>query len=176
MATEEVITVLSKRFPDIDFDAGSLNGGSGAGHDQLCIRVSPDRLLAVLRFLREDGHARFEQLCDLFGVDYLNFPGARDRFAVVYSLLSLSLGHRLWVKCPVNPPDLVIPSATSLWKGAEWMEREVYDMFGIRFQGHEDLRRILTWEGFEAHPLRKDYPLRGQGEREAYEVLTRESS
>jgi NADH-quinone oxidoreductase subunit C len=65
---------------------------------------------------------------------------------------------------------------TGIWKGAEWLEREVYDMFGVRFDGHPDLRRILTWEGFEAHPLRKDYPLRGRGERENYPVITPESA
>ncbi len=141
--------------------------------EQVCVRVTPDRLIEVMRFLYEDDRCRFEQLCDLTCVDYLNFPKARDRFGVTYSLLSITKGHRLWVKCFVNDPDPEVPSITDIWWGADWLEREVWDMFGVRFSGHPDLRRILTWEGFEAHPLRKDYPLRGRGEREAYQVVQR---
>ncbi len=144
--------------------------------EQVCVRVARDRLIEVMRFLREDDRCRFEQLCDLTCVDYLNFPKARDRFGVTYSLLSITKGHRLWVKCFVNDPDPEVPSITDIWWGADWMEREVYDMFGVRFAGHPDLRRILTWEGFEAHPLRKDYPLRGRGEREDFERVTRDSA
>jgi len=145
-----------------------------AGGDQVCIRVQPDRLLEVMTFLRHDPRCKFEQLSDLAGVDYLQFPGATDRFAVVYGLLSLTHNHRLWVKCFVNDPDPKVPSVTGIWKGADWPEREVYDLFGIVFEGHPDLRRILTWEGFGAHPLRKDYPLRGLGERESYPVIGRD--
>ena len=164
------------RFTDIDFAPAPLMQRTGPGVEQLCIRVAVDDLLEVMRFLYEDDRCRFEQLCDLAGVDYLDFPGARDRYCVVYSLLSLTKGHRLWVKCFVNEPDLDVPSVTGIWAGAEWMEREVYDMFGVRFTDHPDLRRILTWDGFSAHPLRKDYPLRGRGERENFEVLTTESA
>jgi len=142
----------------------------------MCIRVAPDRLLDVMQFLRSDVRCRFEQLCDLTCIDYLNFPGADDRYGVIYSLLSVSQGHRLWAKCFVNDPSPEVPSVTGIWRGAEWLEREVYDMFGVRFSGHPDLRRILTWEGFEAHPLRKDYPLRGRGEREDYRLVTRDSA
>ena len=106
----------------------------------------------------------------------MNFPKARDRFGVVYSLLSVSKGHRLWAKCFVNDPDPEVPSVTGIWWGADWLEREVYDMFGVRFSGHPDLRRILTWDGFEAHPLRKDYPLRGRGERQDFEVIHRDDA
>jgi NADH-quinone oxidoreductase subunit C len=140
------------------------------------VRVPADRLVEVMRFLYDDPRCRFEQLADLTCVDYLNYPRARDRFAVIYSLLSITHGHRMWVKCYVNDPEPKVPSVTGIWKGAEWLEREVWDMFGIRFEGHPDLRRILTWEGFGAFPLRKDYPLRGQGEREDFERLTRESA
>ncbi len=144
--------------------------------EQLCVRVVPDRLLEVMGFLYEDERCRFEQLCDLTCVDYLNFPKAQDRYGVIYSLLSISKGHRLWVKCFVNDPTPEVPSVTGIWWGADWMEREVYDMFGVRFTGHPDLRRILTWEGFEAHPLRKDYPLQGRGERENFKVVSREDA
>jgi len=143
---------------------------------QICVRAAPDHLEEVLRFLRDDDRCLFEQLCDLACVDYLNFPRARERYGVSYSLLSITKGHRLWVKCFVNDPDPEVPTVTGIWKGADWLEREVFDMFGVRFAGHPDLRRILTWEGFKAHPLRKDYPLRGRGEREDFEVVTRDSA
>jgi NADH-quinone oxidoreductase subunit C len=176
MAIEDVIQLLTERFPDIPLAPQPLLNWKGLVSDQIFVTVPPERLVEAMTFLRDDGRTRFEQLSDLGGVDYLNFPGARDRYAVVYQVLSISLGHRLWVKCFVNDPTPEVPSVTGVWKGANWMEREVYDMFGIRFAGHPDLRRILTWDGFEAHPLRKDYPLRGQGERENYPVITRESS
>lgn len=172
----EVIAVLQERFGDIDFAPAPLCDRRGAdGAEQMCVRVPPERLVDVLRFLRDDPRTAFQQLCDLTCVDYLHFPASRDRYGIVYSLLSLTHGHRLWAKCFVNDPDPEVPSATGVWAGANWMEREVFDMFGVRFRGHPDLRRILTWDGFTAHPLRKDYPLRGRGERENYEVLTRES-
>lgn len=176
-ATQQVISALAKAFSDVDFASSPLvdRGDAPAGAEQIYVRVPADRLLDVMRFLHDDEACAFEQLCDLTCVDYLNFPKARDRYGVTYSLLSLSRNHRLWVKCFVNDPSPEVPSVTGIWAGAEWLEREVWDMFGVRFTDHPDLRRILTWEAFEAHPLRKDYPLRGRGEREDYKVLTRES-
>lgn len=171
-----VVDVLVSRFRDIEFAPSPLMTNAKRPNGQIYVRVSANRLLEVMQFLRTDPRCAFEQLCDLTCVDYLNFPKSRDRFGVTYSLLSITHGHRLWVKCFVNDPNPIVPTVTSIWHGAEWLEREVYDMFGIRFEGHPDLRRILTWEGFEAHPLRKDYPLRGRGERENYEVLTTESA
>ncbi len=171
-----IVKVLSEKFSDIDFAPASLMDRREASKAQIFVRVAPNRLLDVMRFLYADDRCRFEQLCDLTCVDYLNFPKARDRYGVIYSLLSISLGHRLWIKCFVNDPDPEVPSVTCIWKGADWLEREVFDMFGVKFTGHPDLRRILTWEGFKAHPLRKDYPLRGQGEREDFQHVTRESS
>lgn len=163
-------------FPAIDFAAGPLLAGGAHRPQQMCVRIPPDHLLEVMCFLHDDGRCAFEQLCDLTCVDYLDFPNAADRYGVVYSLLSVSQGHRLWAKCFVNDPAPEVPSVTSIWKGADWLEREVYDLFGVRFTGHPDLRRIVTWEGFEAHPLRKDYPLRGQGERVNFERVTRDSA
>ena len=108
------------------------------------------------------------------------------RFAVVYLLHSHSRDDRFAVKVFLNPslptdgiaedPALYVDSACDLWPGAEWPEREVFDMFGIRFRHHPDLRRILLWEDYPAHPLRKDYPVRGLGEREAYRVVDRTSA
>lgn len=177
MGIHEVIAGLQARFSGLDCAAQPLLvRPDGTATDQMCVCVPPERLREVLTFLRDDESARFEQLVDLTCVDYLDFPGAQDRFAVIYALLSLTYGHRLWVKCRVNEPCPEVPSVTGLWPAADWLEREVYDMFGIRFTDHPDLRRILTWEGFPAFPLRKDYPLRGRGEREQYEVVTRESA
>lgn len=173
MAEHQAVAALGQRFPDIDFQLGLLLPPKG---DQLCIRVSPDRLVEVMTFLKHDDRCKFEQVCDITCVDYLNFPKASDRYGVIYSLLSITLGHRLWVKCFANDPDPQVPSVTPIWAGANWLEREVWDMFGVRFSGHPDLRRILTWEGFGAHPLRKDYPLRGRGERENFEVVTPQSA
>jgi NADH-quinone oxidoreductase subunit C len=105
---------------------------------------------------------------------------------VVHLLLSHAHNRRLTLKTFLDPtldtsgiepdPALELESVTDIWPGAEWPEREVYDMFGIRFRGHPDLRRILTWKDFPAHPLRKDYPLRGRGERETYRVVQRETA
>ncbi len=176
MSTQQVIEVLQERFADVAFAPAPLLVSKAVTTDQICVRIPPPRLIEVMTFLRDDPRTRFEQLCELTCVDYLHFPKAIDRYGVTYGLLSLTHNHRLWAKCFVNDPDPQVPTLTSVWPGAEWMEREVYDMFGVRFAGHPDLRRILTWDGFASYPLRKDYPLRGIGEREDYETLTRESS
>ena len=173
VASHPAVQALAERFGgEVDLQPGVLLAGGA----QVTVRVPADRLLAVMRFLREDARCLFEQCVELNGIDYLNYPGATDRFAVVYGLLSLTHNHRVWVKCFVNDPAPHVPSVTGIWAGAEWPEREVYDMFGITFEGHADLRRILTWDTFEAHPLRKDYPLCGLGERENFEVVERDTA
>src|SRR5690348_13856076 len=110
----------------------------------------------ALRALRDHPDARFEQLSDLTVVDYL---GRAPRFEVIYQLYSISLNHRLRVKVPVAEDDPVVPTASEIWKSANWAEREAWDMFGIRFAGHPDLRRILMYPEFRGHPLRKDFPV-----------------
>ena len=167
MATVEVIQALQERFPELKLEARPLvTYADGRPSDQLWVRVPPDRLLDVLQFLYRDARTKFEQLCDLTCVDYLNYPDATDRFGVIYSLLSLTHNHRLWVKAFVNDPEPELPTVTSIWQGANWPEREVYDMFGVTFRGHPDLRRILMWETYaEGYPLRKDFPLRGHFSR-----------
>ena len=100
-----------------------------------------------------------------------------SRYDVVYHLLSVSQNHRLVVKVACTHDEQPAqPTLTGIFSAADWLERETWDLMGIVFQGHPDLRRIMTWDGFEGHPLRKDYPLRGRGERENYEVVTRESA
>ena len=136
--------------------------------------MPPESLYEFLACLKQA--AGFDMLIDITAVDYLRYPEARDRFGVIYCLLNLTTGERVYVKTYLNEPDLTIPSAFPLWRGADWMEREVYDMYGIIFAGHPDLRRILMPEEFTAFPLRKDYPLRGRGERHNFPVLTRAES
>jgi NADH-quinone oxidoreductase subunit C len=142
--------------------------------DNQRVIVPHDRTYAVLECLKREGG--FDLLVDITAVDYLYYPDARDRFAVVYVLRNTATGEQVIVKTFLNEPDLTLPSAFPLWKGANWMEREVYDMYGIVFEGHPDLRRILMPEGFESYPLRKDYPLRGRGERHNFPVITRAES
>jgi NADH-quinone oxidoreductase subunit C len=142
--------------------------------DNLRVLVKPERLYATLECLKQ--HASFDMLVDVTAVDYLHYPNARDRFGLVHALLNTTTGERLYVKTMLNEPDLTVPSAFPLWKGADWLEREVFDMYGIEFAGHPNLRRILMPEEFTAHPLRKDYPMRGRGERHNFPVITRADS
>lgn len=142
--------------------------------DNRRVIVPPDRLFAVLQCLKEKGG--FDQLAEITAVDYLKYPDARDRFGVIYILTNTTTGERAIVKTYVNEPELTLPSVFPLWKGADWLEREVYDMFGIEFAGHPDLRRILMPEEFISYPLRKDYPIRGRGERHNFPVITRAES
>ena len=116
-------------------------------------------ILEALRFCRDDPDLRFNVLMDLTAVDYLKYPEREfgPRFEVVYHLYSLSHNHRLRLKVRVEEDDARAPSAVPLWPIANWFEREVWDMFGIRFDGHPDLRRLLMYEEFQGHPLRKDY-------------------
>jgi NADH-quinone oxidoreductase subunit C len=120
-----------------------------------------DVLVDVLRFCRDEADLRFDLLADITAVDYLRFPGREDgpRFEVVYHLYSIPHNHRVRLKVPVEEDDPVVPTATGLWPIADWLEREVWDMFGVRFAGHPDLRRLLMYEEFVGHPLRKDYPV-----------------
>jgi NADH-quinone oxidoreductase subunit C len=133
--------------------------------------VPKDSLLAVMQHLKGEG--KFDLLVDVTCVDYLNYRDARDRFGLVYLLANTITNERLTVRCFLNEPDLTVPSMVPLWSGANWLEREAYDMFGIIFDGHPDLRRILMPEEFAAYPLRKDYPLQGRGERHNFPVLKR---
>lgn len=139
--------------------------------DNLRLIVPVDRLFSVLELLKD--HGGFDLLVDVTAVDYLHYPEAADRYGLVYCLANTATGERVIVKTHVNDPDPEVPSVYPLWRGADWMEREVFDLYGIRFAGHPDLRRILMPDGFVGHPLRKDYPLRGYGERHNFAPITR---
>ncbi|KAI9326990.1 hypothetical protein BDR26DRAFT_876205 [Obelidium mucronatum] len=125
--------------------------------DELTIYVPPSGVIPVMTFLRDNTNTQFKQIVDICGVD---FPTRANRFEVVYHLLSVRYNTRIRVKTYANEVSPV-PSVTPLFNGANWFEREAWDMYGIFFEGHPDLRRILTDYGFEGHPLRKDFPLTG---------------
>lgn len=139
---------------------------------EVTVEVSPADVPALIKFLRDDKKCQFSQLIDICGVDYLGATStpqpANRRFAVVYHLLSLTHNQRIRVKTYVGEGEggklPEVPSITSLYPAAGWYERETYDMFGIVFTGHPDLRRLLTDYDFEGHPLRKDFPLEGHVE------------
>lgn len=118
--------------------------------------VATDKIVEVLRFLRETEGLKFNFMMDLAGADY---PERENRFEVIYHLYSLSTKKRIRLKVRVPESKPIVPSIHSLYKAANWFEREAYDMFGIRFAGHPNLKRILTFEEFEGYPLRKDYPV-----------------
>jgi len=124
---------------------------------ELSVIVPAEVVVSVLRTLRDDAQCQFDQLIDICGVDY---PEREKRFDVVYHLLSLRKNQRLRIKCEVDDRTPV-PSVVELFASANWYEREAYDMYGILFSGHPDLRRILTDYGFQGFPLRKDFPLTG---------------
>jgi NADH-quinone oxidoreductase subunit C len=143
--------------------------------DNVRVHVSADRVIDLLRTLRD--RCGFALLSELGAADYLGYPDhSGSRFEVHYVLLNYDKAERIVVKVGVDDPDPTVPSAVPLWLGADWMEREVFDMYGIRFEGHPDLRRILMPEEFTSFPLRKDYPLRGRGERHNFPRLTRVES
>ena len=137
--------------------AGQAVVATGIEHHELMVTVKRDELTSVLKFLRDDSNCTFKVLVDVTAVDY---PDRAERFEVVYNLLSLVHNHRLRLKV-ITDENTPVPSAVPVFSSAGWFEREVWDMYGIFFTGHPDLRRILTDYGFEGHPLRKDFPLTG---------------
>ena len=129
-------------------------------HNQIYLKIDHEDLLDVVTFLKTNSETKFRQLIDITAVDY---PEKDRRFKMVYLLLSHETNTRIIVYCNITEGEIV-PSLTSIYPSANWMEREVFDMYGIEFKDHPDLRRILTDYGFEGHPLRKDFPLTGHSE------------
>jgi NADH-quinone oxidoreductase subunit C len=135
----------------------------------LAVTVTRDTLHEVAQFLRDDPAMDFDYIVHVSSVDW---PDDEERFEVVYEFYSIRKRHRIRLKTRVPEADCVVDSLTDLWKGAEFMEREVYDMMGIRFRRHPDLRRILMPDDYtEGYPLRKDFPVRGKGWRDTFEFL-----
>mgnify|MGYP006141715815 FL=1 len=129
-------------------------------HDQLYINIESEDLIHVVLFIKNNENTKFRQLIDITAVDY---PENIQRFKIVYLFLSHEFNQRIILSYLINENE-VIPSVTSIYPAANWMEREVFDMYGVKFKNHPDLRRILTDYGFEGHPLRKDFPLTGHTE------------
>jgi len=149
MGSDQIDRINSK-YKGVILDSHDFRG------DQT-ITVQQNILIELFKFLRDDPELDFKFLMDLTAVDYLNRKDSR--FEVVYHFYSLKHNDRLRVKVPVSEDDCTIDSVSSLWKTANWYEREVWDLYGIKFNGHPDMRRILLYEEFKGHPLRKDYPI-----------------
>ena len=135
---------------------GSVRSG-GVAHGMLVLETEPEKIVDVVRFLRDDPRFRFVNFTDVTAVDY---PGRERRFDVVYHFLSPMLNARVRIKLQADETTQV-PSIIGVFPGADWFERETYDLYGVIFVGHPDMRRLLTDYGFDGHPLRKDFPLTG---------------
>jgi NADH-quinone oxidoreductase subunit C len=149
-ALTELASLLEGRLPDAVI-------GHDIAFNELTVAVAADKIPQIVKFLRDDGACRFTTLVDVTAVDW---PGRERRFDVVYHLLSMRQNLRVRLKAEVREEE-IIPSIHTIHVAADWFEREVYDMFGIMFSGHPDLRRLLTDYGFRGHPLRKDFPTTG---------------
>ena len=147
---EIALQLLRENFPDAVLDTMLPQGDATAV-------IRPESLTRIIDFLKNDSRLQFNILVDITAVDYLE---RKPRFDVVYHLLSLPFNRRLRLKVPVEDGSSTLNSLTPWWGSADWLEREVWDMFGIRFAGHPNLKRILMYEEFQGHPLRKDYPIR----------------
>ncbi len=152
---------IKERFPDEFVETKEYSG-------QLAVTVKKKRVVEICRFLHDDPELAFDHITDVTAVDY---PNDEERFEVVYHFYSIPKNHRIRLKARVREEDCTIDSVTGIWQGANFMEREAYDLMGIRFNGHPDLRRILLTDDFEGHPLRKDYPVEGKGWRNTFEFL-----
>lgn len=144
------IDKIKLTYPKIIIESHSFRG-------EQTITVTKESVLMLFKFLRDEPGLDFKFLMDLTAVDYLNRKDTR--FEVVYHFYSLNSNSRLRIKSPVSEDDCSIESVSALWKTANWYEREVWDLYGIKFNGHPDMRRILLYEEFKGHPLRKDYPI-----------------
>ena len=158
LLSEAIAQAISERFPDEVIEIREFRG-------QVSVTVRKERVKEILTYLRSTPQFSFNHLQDVTGVDYLGRKALR--FEVVYHLFSISHRHSIRIKAEVGQDDPSIDSVVDIWQGANWPERECYDLMGIRFNGHPDLRRVLLPEDWEGHPLRKDYPLKSDlGERD----------
>ncbi|MFB0515974.1 MAG: NADH-quinone oxidoreductase subunit C [Candidatus Neomarinimicrobiota bacterium] len=156
---------LKDKFPEAFFEITEFRA-------MLTIHIRGEKVLDLLRTLKTDPRFAFNFLADITAVDHLEI-GGHARFSVVYHLLNQYESRRIVVRAWVDEEDPRLPSAYPLWKTANWLEREVYDLFGIEFTGHPNLIRIMNPDYFQYHPLRKDYPLQGRGERSNFRVVKR---
>ena len=152
---------IKARFPEEFVESREHRG-------QLAVSVKKDRIVEICRFLHDNPDLAFNHITDVTAVDY---PNDEERFEVVYHFYSIPKNQRIRLKARVREEDCAIDSVTGIWKGANFMEREAYDLMGIRFNGHPDLRRILLTDDFDGYPLRKDYPVEGKGWRNTFEFF-----
>ncbi len=150
--SQAVIDAVKARFPEAVEETHAWRGDD-------TLVIARDFLVDVCRFLKDDPAMDFKMPIDVCGVDYLGHR--TPRFEVVYHLYSVTKRHRVRLKVRVSEDDCRVPTVTTVWKGVNWYEREAWDMYGVVFEGHPKLERILMYEEFEGHPLRKDYPQRG---------------
>jgi NADH-quinone oxidoreductase subunit C len=162
--SKEVIAALAERFPDAVYDVYE-----GVGGDD-CAFVRHERIAEVCRWLKDDPRMAFDMAPYITAVDYL---GQTPRFEVVYNFYSTRTNARIRLRVKASEGD-VLPSVTPIWRGADWFERYCFDMYGIQFSGHPDMRRLFMYDEFVGHPLRKDYPLKGRQplvkEREVHDI------
>ncbi len=164
---------LRARFPGAILGQAQFRG-------EVTVEVNGKHILEIAEYMRDEPDLSFRHLADITCVDYMNYPAsadtdtARGRFAVIYHFYSFQYGSRIRLKCFLPEAGPRIDSLTPLWQTANWLEREVFDMFGVIFDNHPDLRRILMPEDSVHFPLRKDYPLTGAGERESFPYVTRD--
>lgn len=171
MAENLTVSRLSAQFSGAVTEVSEFRG-------ETTVTLAREHLLSVCQFLHDDPELAYVFLVDLTSVDYLEYPHKQARFGVLYLLHSYKTNERLRLRVWVDEDDAVVPSVTGIWRGANWLEREVYDLMGITFAGHPDLRRILLTADFDGHPLRKDFPVFGKqepivrvkGSRENFEV------
>jgi len=163
---QSLTETLLKKFPE-----AVLSVDVDTARSEVTVHVAAPRILEVARFLHDDPEACFDHITDICSADY---PADQQRFEVIYLLLSLPHGKRIRLKARVTEDNPSLDSVTSVWRGATFLEREVYDMMGIRFSGHPDLRRILLPEDYaEGYPLRKDFPTEGRGWRSQFDFIPR---
>lgn len=162
---KKLIDIVKKKFPDEVLDSHSR-----LGNDTVVVRR--DNLAAIMEFLRDDPSCTLSMLRDMTAVDYMHRV---PRFEVVYVLYSIQLRHQLLVRVPLQGDDVRLPSVHNVWGAAGWLEREVYDMYGMIFDNHPDLRRVLMYDEFEGHPLRKDYHIQASQPRTELLMQERDS-
>jgi NADH-quinone oxidoreductase subunit C len=166
--TQEIAQKIREKFPDEFVETKEFR-------NDVTVIVKPDRIVEIAQFLREDPELAFDHLSDVFSVDYPEQSASGgERFEVVYLLNSIPKRHRLRLKTRLPEDPCEIDSVYPVWRAAGFLEREVYDLMGIRFRNHPDLRRIFLPEDFDGHPLRKEYPTEGKGWRNTFEFLPTE--
>ena len=148
---DQVVIKLKEEFPKYNFETAEFR-------NELTVKLDKKNIIKVCQFLKEDDDLQFKLCEDVTAIDWAR---RTDRFTVVYHIFSLKHNFRLRLKADVDESDCSIDTVSSVWKSANWAEREAYDMYGIKFKGHPDLRRMYMPEEFEYHPLRKDFPLTG---------------